>query len=196
MDKVRIVLNWLKRQHFWLLLVVVALIAVACWWSASGKAIAAFNAAKSTITAGFSEIESVQSTAFHPNSEINKRQTDENAKQQESVQKLWQFLYEKQSAEVLKWPAALSQAFRDYVEKRQFGDNIPEDLRDNYQNYIEQHFPKLPEKINARALDINSTSGAGGYGGGLARKRKLLDLERRASGNVAAASAGPGRATA
>ncbi len=168
MDKVRMVLGWLKRHHFWLLLVLVALIAVVCWWSASGKAIAGFNTAKSTITAGFSEIESVQSASFHPNSEINKRQTEENAKQQESVQKLWQFLYEKQRADVLKWPVALSQAFRDFVEKKQFGDNIPEDLRDNYQNYIEQHFPKLPEKINARALDINNTSGAGAgaYGGG------------------------------
>ena len=35
-----------------------------------------------------------------------------------------------------------------------------------------------------------------GYGGGLARKRKLLDLERGADEYVAASSAGPGRAAA
>lgn len=163
MDQVRAILGWFKRQHFWVLSVLIALIAVGCWWSASGKLFALFNTNASTIKSGFSEIDSVRNTSFHPNEVINKRQAEENTKQQESVKRIWQALYDKQSDQVLKWPAALSQAFRDAVEKLPpLTGEIPVELRENYQNYIERHFPTLPDQIGARPLDINAPTGPGG----------------------------------
>jgi hypothetical protein len=162
MDQIRIALGWLKRNHFWVLCGLVALIAFGCWWSASQKASAAYDTGQKTIAAGFSEVQSVRSAAFHANQAIIDRQTAENQKQLESVAKLWQQLYDKQREQVLKWPTALSKEFRDAVEKLQFNADIPYDLRNNYQNYIERHFPELPKQIGARPLDINAPAGIGG----------------------------------
>ena len=43
MDQLRKIVGWLKRQHFWVLSVVVALIALGCWWSAAGALSNEFN---------------------------------------------------------------------------------------------------------------------------------------------------------
>ena len=51
MDHLRAILGWFKRQQFWVLSVLIALIAVGCWWSASGKLFALFNTNASTISA-------------------------------------------------------------------------------------------------------------------------------------------------
>ncbi len=162
MDQLRTALGWLKRQHFWVLTGLVALIALGCWWVGTKKTSAAYDTNTKTITAGFSEIQSVRSAAFHPNQTIIDRQIAENQKQLDSVAKLCQQLHDKQREEVLKWPEALSKAFRDAVEKMQFNDDIPEALRNNYQNYIDRHFPELPKQIGARPLDISAPAGAGG----------------------------------
>lgn len=167
MDQVRAVLGWFKRQHFWVLSILIVLIFTGCWWVASGKAFALFTANSSTIKGGFAEIDTVRNVPFHPNEVINKRQAEENTKQLDSVKKIWQTLYDKQSEQVLKWPQELSQAFRDAVDKLPaLTGEIPEDLRDNYQNYIERHFPALPNQIGAQPLDINAPAGLGGGMGG------------------------------
>ncbi len=36
MDQLRKIVGWFKRQHFWVLSGVVALIALGSWWSAAG----------------------------------------------------------------------------------------------------------------------------------------------------------------
>ena len=164
MDQLRTALNWLKQYHFWVLTCLVALIALFCWWSASKTMSALYDTSQRTIAGAFSNIQQVHSTPFHANDVINERQTAENKKQAESVLKLWQALYDRQRAQVLKWPAALSKEFVDAVERMQFNDEIPSELRNNYQNYIEQHFPKLPEQIGARPLDETSVNGLGGPG--------------------------------
>lgn len=161
MDQLRTALAWLKRQHFWVLSVLVAFIALGCWWSASRKLRAQYEANQKTITAEFNNLQTLRSTPFHPNTTINERQTTETKKQAENVAKIWQVLYDRQREQVLQWPAALSKAFRDYVEKKQFGDDIPSHLRDNYQNYVELHFPELPKKIKARVLQVGETGGLG-----------------------------------
>ena len=162
MDQVRMILGWLKRQHFWVLCGVVALIALFCWWSASRKLSAMYDTNQKTITAQFGSLKQVRDATFHANAAIIERQKAEKKKQTESVAKLWQQLYDKQRDQVLQWPAALSQAFRDAVDKMQFADEIPAELRNHYQNYIERHFPELPKKINARILEASAAGGPGG----------------------------------
>ena len=111
------------------------------------------------------------------NDTINNHEIGEIKKLSEGVAKLWQVLYDKQRENVLQWPTALSKAFRDAVEKMQFDEDIPRDLRDNYQNYIELHFPELPKQISARPIEANEAGGPGGaisprLHAGLARRRK------------------------
>ena len=162
MDQVRVALAWLKKHHFWVLSALVALIGFGCWWSAANKMRAEYAKGESTIKTEFSSLKTVRDAAFHPNATINERQDAETKKQAESVTKLWQQLYDRQREAVLKWPASLSPEFRDEVEKKQFNDDIPWELRNIYQNYIQQHFPELPKQIGARELE----AGVGGPGGG------------------------------
>jgi hypothetical protein len=162
MDQVRTALAWLKRYHFWVLTVLAVLIALGCWWSASNKMSAKYALDQKTIADGFGQVNTLKSASFHPNQTINDHQIGEIKKLSESVAKLWQTLYDKQRENVLQWPTSLSKSFRDAVEKMQFDEEIPRELRDNYQNYIQQHFPELPKQIGARPLDPSETGGAGG----------------------------------
>ena len=54
MDQLRTILAWLKRQHFWVLSVLIALVAIGCWWSASGRLRDEFTANKQAIDSEFS----------------------------------------------------------------------------------------------------------------------------------------------
>lgn len=162
MDQLRTALAWLKEQHFWVLSVLVALIAIGCWWKASAKMDALYKTSEAAIKTEFTNVENVKKEPFHPNDDVNKNQAAQTKEQAEGVAKLWQQLYDRQRVEVLKWPSTLSAAFREYVEKLQFGAVIPPELRNNYQNYVEGHFPKLPQMVGARPLQ--ATGSAAGPG--------------------------------
>ena len=167
MDQIRKILVWLKQQHFWVLSGLVALIALACWWTAAGTLSAMYQTNEKQIKDGFTSLTTVRSDPFHPNKEINDKQEAETKEQAESVAAIWEQLYERQREHVLEWPPALSQAFRDYVEKLKFGDAIPANFRQNYQDYVERHFRKLPEKIGARVMREGEVGQMGGAGFGM-----------------------------
>jgi len=166
MDQLRTALGWLKRNHFWVLSALIPLIALGCWWSASGKLSAMYDTNEKLIKAEFTNLKTEHDKPFHPNEVINQRQGTEVNKQSESVLKLWQQLYDKQRESVLKWPPQLSKEFRDEVEKKQFGDNITTFNRNVYQNYIEQHFPELPKIVGAREMLPTEAGGMGIEGPG------------------------------
>jgi hypothetical protein len=48
----------------------------------------------------------------------------------------------------------------------QFNDEIPSELRNNYQNYIEAHFKELPKQISARPLEADEGGPGGEMPGG------------------------------
>jgi hypothetical protein len=177
MDQIRSILGWLKKQHFWVLCALVALIGLFCWWRAAGALSAKYETDEKTITGQFQSLAALQGNPFHPNGDINTRQEQEIKSLAEEVAKLWQQLYARQSDRVLQWPDALTQAFRDEVEKLQFTQEIPPNLRETYQNYIARHFPKLPEKIGARPIDVETAGNLGG--GGFSRlERGPMNIER------------------
>ena len=163
MDQLRKILRWLKEQHFWVLSVLVALIAMFCWWSASGTLSTEFEANKSEINNQFNSISTLRNKPFHPNDVINQKQIQETQKQAKDVKETWQRLYDRQRENVLEWPGVLGKDFIDYVADIEFGQDIPPHLRDKYKNYVERHFPELPEKVGARMMQPGES---GGYGGG------------------------------
>src|SRR6266576_3625551 len=165
MDQLRTALVWLKRHHFWVLCGLVAIIAVASWAKASAKLTTLFTTNQNTIKSGFSQVKDVRKDPFHPNDDVNSKQQAQTKQQADDVAKLWQQLYDRQREHVLEWPPELSKDFRDYVEKLQFGAEIRSDLRNHYQNYIENHFPALPKQIDARPIDASTVAGPGGPGG-------------------------------
>jgi hypothetical protein len=170
MDQLRTALVWLKKHHFWVLCGLVALVSLGSWAKASGKLSALFTTNQNAIKSEFTNVKGVRDNPFHPNEEVNSKQQEQTAKQAADVAKLWQELYERQRKNVLEWPPELSKDFRDFVDKLEFGAVIRPDLRNHYQNYIENHFPALPKQIEARAIDASVTAGAGPggaeFGGG------------------------------
>ena len=167
MDQLRTALVWLKRHHFWVLCGLVAIIAVGSWAKASGKLSTLFTQNQTAIKGEFGNVKKLRDDPFHPNEDVNTKQQEQTKKQAADVAKLWEQLYNRQREHVLEWPSELSKDFRDYVDKLQFGAEIRPDLRNHYQNYIENHFPTLPKQIDARPVDPNTI--AGGPGGEFGR---------------------------
>ena len=114
MDQLRKVLAWLKANHFWVLSVLVAVIALLCWKMAAAKLSKEFTANKTTITSEFNETEDFRSKPFHPNDDVNQKQAEQIDLQAKNVEAIWKSLYERQTKGVLTWPTDLSQEFRDY----------------------------------------------------------------------------------
>ena len=56
MDQVRKALAWLKQYHFWVLSVLVVLIGLGCWWSASGALRKKYEENHQKIAGGFSSL--------------------------------------------------------------------------------------------------------------------------------------------
>jgi hypothetical protein len=170
MDQVRKVLGWLKQNHFWVLSVLIVLISLFCWWSGSGAMSKLYKDAETKISGGFQQVDTLLGDSFHPNEQIKEQQTKEYNQLLEAVAKLWQELYDLQSKGVLIWPSGpgeLLPQFVETVEKLEFGDDIPDRWREHYRNYIFRHFPKLPEKIGARAIQEGQ---AGAAGAGIMRR--------------------------
>ena len=105
---------------------------------------------QAAIKGEFGNVQNLRKDPFHPNEDVNTKQQAQTKQQAADVAKLWQQLYDRQREHVLEWPPELTQGFRDYVDKLQFGAEIRSDLRNHYQNYIENHFPTLPKQIDAR----------------------------------------------
>ena len=162
MDQLRKAWEWFQRQHFWVLIVVSALVAAGCWWRGAAALSKLFAENKSKIEAEFTSINGDISKPFHANEKLQDQQKAENTKQEGSVAKIWQQLYERQRANVLKWPDVLSEKFRKAVEHQKFGEEIPVNLRENYQNYVAGHFSILPKIVDAKELAASETGGGGG----------------------------------
>jgi hypothetical protein len=167
MDQIRKILAWLKQYHFWVLSVLVAFIGLICWWSAAGALSKQYDDNQKKITAQFNDLKTVSSDPFHPNDDVQTEQKKEISELSSRVKEIWTKLYDAQSENVLKWPSGpgeLKPEFITTVDKLGFGAEIPDDLREHYQNYIFRHFPKLPEKIGARPLDESQAGTIGGGG--------------------------------
>jgi hypothetical protein len=163
MDQLRTILAWLKRQHFWVLSVLVALVAIGCWWSASRTLSKEFAANKQAIDTEFSSLASARGKPFLPNQEIIDKQKQENANQAKAVEATWKKLYDRQREHVLEWPSDLSPEFHERIEKLKFGDEMTRNMLNDYQNYARRYFPELPAIVDAPIIE---TSTAGGYGEG------------------------------
>jgi len=162
MDQLKKALAWLKLNHFWVLVGIVPVIGLVCWYMSSGALSTEYKANEGTIKGAFNTPTAIMAESFHANQTIIDKQREQVQMRAKTVLELWQQLYDRQRSEVLKWPEkALTQEFRDAVEKLKFGDNIPTAMATVYQNYIRHYFPELPAKIQARIIDGEASRGGG-----------------------------------
>ncbi len=166
MDQVKAFLSVVWAQRFWVLSVVGTIIAVLCWNMAASDLSADFSKRQGEINKAHSDVKSINGEQFHPNDDVIAGDTKQAQVQRDMVREVWQELYDAQRADVLKWPETIGKEFVDYMESRKFGDDISEEMRGFYHNYIETRFDSLLEVVKARKM-VNKQAGsrAGGYGG-------------------------------
>lgn len=171
MDQIKNALAWVKKYHFWVLLLVVLGLSTAAWFSASSSLASQFESNKSKIDKEFSAQQGLKNKPFKPNENINEKQAEEKDKQADETLAIWEKLYQRQTASALKWPEELGNSFLRYMQTREFGQTIRTDKRDDYLNYIKQTFPNLVKIIDAELLEED------GRAGGRRRPRMTDGLE-------------------
>ncbi len=176
MDEIKLFLPK-ENKHFlfWILITVALVLGFVFWFLGYRKVSADYEAR-------ISELEQLKSqvAAIGPGTP-NPGVIDATSKQVEllkaEVLSAWDFLYRVQKAKN-RWPEALSPQFRRVINSLRPGDEIPELYREEYLNFIEDHFPSLFEIIDLRhrkdqdlkelvSLASGPTAGtaAGGYPG-------------------------------
>ncbi len=161
MEQVRATAKIIWEQRFWVLSVIGTLVAVACWYLAAEDLQSRFSSRKGAIDGQFTAIKGLGNEPFHPNEEVIKGDLEQAVKQRENVYQMWNDLYERQHAEVLYWPKDnLDEEFVKHMEGRKFLDNISNQMRNQYWNYIQKRFDALLEIVQARK--IAQAQGTGG----------------------------------
>ncbi len=166
MEQVRKALAWIAKYHFWLLSVMAILISTAVWYLAAGDLDKRKQDNLGKIKQAFSGQEQISSRPYHANESVNAQQKAQIVALASETKAIWQELYDRQREEVLKWPAQLPRSFRNQVESKQFGDDIPVNYREQYRDYIVGRFDDLPKIVNANELDEDAAPGGGGFGRG------------------------------
>jgi hypothetical protein len=162
MDQLKKAIQWLNKYHFWVLSIVAMLIGVAVWYTSAGALGKEYKQNEGKIKQEFSAAQTIASQPFHANPQINKKQQAEIRKRAKTVAAIWQELYERQRSQVLQWPEkVLGQDFCNFVENLKFGQDIPQDRRTHYQNYIQNYFPELPAMIKSPIVESNIRGGGG-----------------------------------
>ena len=161
MDKVQVVLEYLRKFHFWLLCVVAVAAGLMGWMMARGTMSEEYKKGKSTIESKFGSLQAIQGDSTPPNStwkEAIDKLTDQG---RQKVASAWQSVYDEQQ-KVLKWPEGiLGPRFIEWMKNHKPGDEIPRAWREQYRNeVVNVEFPKLVEIVDAklRTEDADNTT--------------------------------------
>jgi hypothetical protein len=151
MDQVKVILAGLKKYHFWVVCGVVIVVGLVMWMTATDDLEARTKARASQIQKAKADVTGLGSKQ-RVNDKVITVDEQESDKVRDEAQKAWENLYIYQK-EKNDWPAELGRDFHDMittVEKEGPDAEIPRDYRGVYQNFIDNHFPKLYEIIDIR----------------------------------------------
>ena len=169
MDQVRAVLRFVKKQHFWLLGVLIVVVGLASWYLASGDLETRYETNSKKFSDAKSGQQRIASTSPHANQPIIDAQKLEVVALKDNVRNVWADLYKRQQDEVLQWPGQLGKDFIEGISKFKFGDDeevIPPRLwrmfQPRYWNYIQKRVRELPAIVSA----MDPTNGTGTSFGG------------------------------
>jgi hypothetical protein len=174
MDKMKGLTKWLKKYHFWVLVVVLLLVGFAVFWLATGSLAEESDADKSKIKQQFSSMDDLARFERHPNDEYSKFMDGQIVKTRDSVQEAWEVKYDKQG-NLFEWPEGLGKDFLDAVKDlRPIEATVPFptgeeplkiNLRERYRLYIKRELPKLAEMIGADPNTPTAARPGFGFGG-------------------------------
>lgn len=146
MDKVRVVLNFVVKYHFWFLAGLVVIVSLPLWWRGTSSIAADFETSKAAIEGSYGKVNGISSE--NPNGKFKEAVDAEHEKLKKATHAAWQRQYEQQTP-IFVWPD-LPLDFRKRVTALRPTDEIPIDLRGVYQNNIAEEVPKIWERCRLR----------------------------------------------
>lgn len=178
MDQLNQILGMLRKHYFWLLVCVAAGAGLLVWFLGSQKVVADYEERVGELESLRSQVSQIGPGA--PNQEVVNATEAKIEELRQEVFSAWNFLYNNQK-EQNQWPASLSPEFHRMIEAKEFGDTIEFSYRQEYMNFITEHFPTLfniidyrhPEgadltelfSLRGQATGMGSGSSYGGYSG-------------------------------
>lgn len=177
MDQLKPVIEFFKKQYFWVLIGVVTLMSIASWWMTTSSLSSQLKANTASLDTKYNSVKEVASKAStHPNSASHEKMDAIAVKLAEDVGKAWELQYNRQ-VKLMQWPAnELGQDFVDKVEKYRpiesltfplpsGQDPLGLPLRERYRDYVDPLFPRLAKIIGANWTAATKDLGGGGGGG-------------------------------
>jgi hypothetical protein len=161
MDKVKHFFKLLRTHHFWLLSLVIVILSLFAWFRASGALTAQFQKNRNEVTSRFDALNRITSQPA-ANDKIIQDVEQQTQTQRERVRKVWEELYGNQKEKILFWPPQLGDDFLRRINQLPFGAEIPQNLREDYRDYVRERFKELPRIVKASPESISRATGAGG----------------------------------
>jgi hypothetical protein len=166
MDQLKHYLRILKRQHFWVVSVMVVLLGIVAWFLTVRSLASERDEFQSSIASSYSTVQSVRSKQDHVNQHTLDQMKQLIEERRLEVQAAWDRKFKQQTGgeegeNILQWPEELSPEFHRAVANfRPIETNatfpvpavdrdIATNLRENYRDYIRDELPKLAERIGA-----------------------------------------------
>ena len=154
MDKIRPILEFLKKEYFWVLTGLLAIVGLVGVTMASGKIGDDFQKFQTEINRRHSSLQSITGTHPHPNEKVIQGQLLEARKRSNDVAKQWNKLYNAQregEGKVLVWPEELGDRFLKRITSLDFGQDIlPRSLRETYHGYVKRRFAELHKIVRSQ----------------------------------------------
>lgn len=150
MDKVKIVLEVLKKHHFWALVVVVLVVGILFYVSASADLKDQYGKRVQTLKTASNTVSNIIGQPDPANEKRIANWKTKREQQEKEVYEAWRKIYDEQKA-LFTWPTQLGQEFRKVVEE-QLGptEEIPKKYRFTYWNAIGKAVPGLLETVDYR----------------------------------------------
>jgi len=190
MDQLKPIIEFCKKQYFWILLSVVSVLSITGFVLTKMSMAAELAKQKALVDSKYGVVSQVSGLAStHPNENSHKEMDRIVGVIAEDVRKAWELQYMRQ-VKIMQWPSSLGQDFVAQVDKYRPIESLPFPVtdekiglpyRERYRDYVDPLFPKLANIIGANwEVTVNEISGGGGSVG-------------EGSGGIGAPSGGGGR---
>jgi hypothetical protein len=183
MDQLKPVIEFCKKQYFWILLGVLCLTSIAGFVMTKMALAQELKTQQALIDSKYTSVQEVSGKAStHPNENSHAKMDEIVNNIAADVRKAWELQYKRQEG-IMQWPKELDYQgdFIPVVEKYKPIESLPfpttgqdalvNTVRERYRDYVDPLFPKLAKIIGAKWISstaaLGNATAASGSGGGI-----------------------------
>jgi hypothetical protein len=149
----------IKKQGLWIGGGLAIVIGAACWYVATGRLATAYRANKAHVETKFKAIdERIKNPENRSEKSIEGIRRDI-IDAHHRVKRTWEDIYREQAEKVFIWPEGLTKTFRDTIARLPPDGDLPERLREEYQNFVRGEFRRQLAVVDATVGEDTSVAG-------------------------------------